>query len=126
MRGYQENGSLALHKDRLNNLYRVVCGKSLPTCNCKNKLDDAIIEIYVQLKRENITEIMERKAKLVQGVALLHVEGFDGVIYTNHNLTDEVARAFLKQRPDRKDWFEVLPDMDDEQQPKKRTRKTKK
>lgn len=46
------------------------------------------------------------KATLVRGVLIYH----DGVHYTNENLTDEVARAFLAQFPHRADWFEVLPD----------------
>ena len=127
LRGYQENGSLALHKEALDALYWRVCNKHLPTCKCKNRMDDAIYEIYAKLNNPKITEIMACKAKLVQGVALLHVPQFDGVVYTNYNLTDEVARAFLKARPDRKSWFEILPDEEEQEQPqpKKRTRKAK-
>ena len=48
------------------------------------------------------------KATLVRGVLIYH----EGVQYTNDNLTDEVARAFLAQFPQREDWFEVLPDVE--------------
>lgn len=110
LRGYQQNGSLASHKSELNALYHEICGKSLPNCKCVNRMDDAIIEIYLKLKDPKIMEIMEKKAKLVKGVYLIHVPNFDGTIYNNSNLTDEVALAFLAQHPERKDWFEVLPD----------------
>ena len=45
------------------------------------------------------------KAKLVNGVVLQ----VGGIHYTNANLTDEVARAFLSAFPMRKDWFAELP-----------------
>lgn len=51
-------------------------------------------------------------AKLVKGVVLQH----DGNHYTNHNLTDAVAREFLEKFPMRKDWFEVLPSATTESQ----------
>ena len=45
------------------------------------------------------------KARLVNGVVLQ----VGGTHYTNANLTDEVARAFLSAFPMRKDWFAELP-----------------
>ena len=44
-------------------------------------------------------------ARLVAGVILR----INGQMDSNYNLTDEAARAFLEQFPQRKDWFEVLP-----------------
>lgn len=46
------------------------------------------------------------KARLVNGV-VLHV---GAKVYTNANLTDDVARQFLAQFPQRKDWFASLPE----------------
>lgn len=45
------------------------------------------------------------KARLVNGVVLQ----VGGIHYTNANLSDEVARAFLSAFPMRKDWFAELP-----------------
>lgn len=45
------------------------------------------------------------KARLVNGVVLQ----VGGIHYTNANITDEVARAFLSAFPMRKDWFAELP-----------------
>lgn len=45
------------------------------------------------------------QARLVNGVVLK----WEGIHYTNANLTDEVARAFLSAFPMRKDWFAELP-----------------
>ena len=49
--------------------------------------------------------VNDTKARLVKGVVLQ----YEGNHYTNANLTDDVARAFLVKFPMRKDWFEVLP-----------------
>lgn len=48
------------------------------------------------------------QARLVMGVVVF----YGGKHYTNKNLTDDVARAFLEKFPQRKDWFEVLPPAD--------------
>lgn len=45
------------------------------------------------------------QARLVMGVVLK----WENNHYTNRNLTDDVARAFLEKFPQRKDWFEALP-----------------
>lgn len=102
----QQGTALALVKDRIAQLYLEVCRKSLRECNCKNILDDAMMEIYAKLKyyEKNMDEY-KTQARLVNGVVLQ----VDGKHYTNHNLTDEVARKFLEAFPMRKSWFAVLP-----------------
>lgn len=100
-------GDLTPYKQRITALYWEVCRKHLRQCKCKNILKDAFIEIYTQLKRNTRTTNKKTmaQAKLVKGVVLFH----EGQHYTNKNLTDDVARAFLVKFPQRKDWFEVLP-----------------
>ena len=46
-----------------------------------------------------------KQARLVRGVVIQR----NGNHYTNANITDEIAREFLAEFPQRKDWFEVLP-----------------
>lgn len=108
LRGIADNGGdLAPHKQRIEGLYWEICRKHLRHCKCKNVLQDALIEIYSRLRRNKIT-IKNRnmaQARLVKGVVVF----FEGNHYTNANLTDDVARAFLEKFPQRKDWFEVLP-----------------
>lgn len=109
LRGIAENGGdLAAHKESIERLYLQVFGRSLRKCGCKNILRDAVIEIYSMLRVQQLPKnksIMAGKAKLRKGVVVLH----EGNHYTNANLTDDVARAFLSLFPHRKDWFEVLP-----------------
>lgn len=103
-----DGGDLAPHKERIKALYWEVCRKHLRQCKCKNVLSDALVEIYSRLRRNEQNTIKRdnmAQARLVKGVVVFH----EGVHYTNKNLTDEVARAFLVKFPQRKDWFEVLP-----------------
>lgn len=66
-------------------------------------------------------QLTKKKAVLRAGCVLYHVKGYEG-IYTNTNLTDEVARAFLQQRPDKKTWFASLPDPVAEQETEQETK----
>ena len=108
LRGLADAGqSLAVVKGRIQRLYTEVCRKQLRKCKCKNVLEDALIEIYLTLKRyKNDMNAFNSKARLVNGV-VLHV---GAKVYTNANLTDDVARQFLAQFPQRKDWFASLPE----------------
>lgn len=108
LRGFAaQGGGLATVKKDIAKLYAVVCRRQLRQCNCKNILEDAMIEIYTQLKKcENDMDKINTHARLVNGVVL----PWKGNHYTNANLTDKVAREFLAAFPQRRDWFAVLPE----------------
>lgn len=106
LRGLAEGGGdLALVKERIDRLYWAVCQKHVRTCKCKDKYKDALFEIYAKLRFNDKNNTTMAKARLVNGVVLQ----VGGIHYTNANLTDEVARAFLSAFPMRKDWFAELP-----------------
>ena len=106
LRGLASSGNdLALVKERIDRLYWEVCRKHLRTCRCRDKYKDALFEIYAKLRYNNKNNTTMAKARLVNGVVLQ----VGGTHYTNANLTDEVARAFLSAFPMRKDWFAELP-----------------
>lgn len=101
-----ENTTSAEFSQRVRALYSFVTGKELRKCKCKDILSDALIEINSRLYPIKFKKNMEKgDARLVRGVVLQ----IDSNHYTNANITDEVAREFLKRFPQRKDWFEVLP-----------------
>lgn len=115
LRGLAEGGGdLALVNERIDRLYWAVCRKHLRTCKCKDKYRDALYEIYAKLRFNSKNNTTMAKARLVNGVVLQ----VGGVHYTNANLTDEVARAFLSAFPMRKDWFAVLPEKQKQDEPK--------
>lgn len=106
LRGLADSGNdLALVRERVDRLYYAVCGKHLRNCRCKNVERDALLEIYAKLMYLIKTNTTMAQARLVNGVVLK----WQGNHYTNANLTDEVARAFLEAFPMRKDWFAVMP-----------------
>ena len=123
LRGVAAKGdSLAPYREQIERLYLQVCGKRLRRCKCKDVLKDALIEIYSKVKPNKKFRKNMAKARLVRGVVLQH----NGNHYTNSNLTDKVAREFLDKFPQRKDWFEVLPEAQNVEQAAKTAENTPK
>lgn len=104
------SNGLADFKARVDALYFAVCGKHLRKCKCKDVINDALIEIQVYINRQNKKTMNANNhiSRLVRGVVLKVGTNH----YTNANLTDEVARQFLSEFPQRVDWFEILPPKD--------------
>lgn len=100
---YGESGLLP-YRDDIEQLYWLVCRKTLRRCNCRNVLPDAVIEIYTRVKKNDYTM---SKAILKNGAV---IQTADGGIYTAANITDEVAREYLAKYPGRAGLFAVLPD----------------
>lgn len=100
----------AYDQANISELYLYVFGREIRKCNCKDKYKDALIEILNYLTTHETMSI----ARLKKGV-LLNVFG-EGV-YTNANLTDEVAREYLAKYPANEYMFEVLPEPEEEINP---------
>ena len=107
LKGCLKKGTFsAEQKNEITLLYREVLGKEIKVCNCKDRYSDALIEVYSYLKR-NGTMMTECKYRLKSGV-VIQVFGKSGV-YTNDNLTDEVAADYLEKYPKAVDLFEYVP-----------------
>ena len=99
-----KNGALMAYKHNVESLYKEVLNKKIRTCNCKDKYADAVIEIYSYLK--NNKKMKDKcTAQLLNGVVFPH----NGEYYSNANLTDDIARIYLKKFPSRSNLFAVLP-----------------
>lgn len=94
-------------KKLIERLYKEVLDKRITRKSCKDCYRDAFVEIYNYLKRE---KRMKEKCnyRLKAGVVLQDFE--NGRIYTNANLTDKVAKAWLKKYPRQERMFEIVPD----------------
>lgn len=80
-------------------------GKKVRDCGCNDRYRDAVIELYRKLKRLQ-TMAKDQKYLLRPGVIIwIGTEA-----YSRHNLTDRVARAYLKAHPEAKKKFERLPE----------------
>lgn len=107
LKGHLNNAdALSAYKDEINALSVAVLGKAVRQCNCKDRYADALIEIITYLNK-NTKLMSEYKAKLKRGI-LIH---YNGEMYTCLNITDEVAKAYLKQYPQNAHYFATLPDM---------------
>ena len=93
-------------KAQIERLYNDVLGKHIRSCNCKNKYEDAVAEIYHYLKRGGT--MREKSAYILKSGVVLQPKGSTQV-YTNDNLTDDVARAFLAERPNAVGLFVYIP-----------------
>ena len=80
-------------------------GKKVRDCGCNDRYRDAVIELYSKLKRLQ-TMAKDQKYMLRPGVIIwIGTEA-----YSRHNLTDKVAKAYLKANPDARKKFERLPE----------------
>lgn len=101
----------------ISNLYTEITGKKVRDCNCRDKWRDAVIEALLYLKKH---KAMREKCdyKLRAGV-ILHISG-SSEVYTNDNLTNEVAEKFLKDNPNAVGRFAVIPQPKAESKPKRK------
>ena len=80
-------------------------GKKVRDCGCNDRYRDAVIVLYSKLKKTQ-TMIKDQKYLLRPGVIIWI--GTDA--YSRHNLTDQVAKAYLKKHPEDRKKFERLPE----------------
>lgn len=108
----------ATDRQTIRQLYAEIFNGATLRGGCQNCYHDAVIELYLKLKRLNN---MESKYTLKAGAVISNPEFENGTIYTNANLTDEVAEKYLAQFPNRAVLFATMP----ESKPK-RAKKAKK
>jgi hypothetical protein len=114
---YRKKGTLPTHEAELAELYMGVCGKHIRECNCKDRWSDALIEIRITLNKIEKMNMAGTKYRLRVGVVLHDFEKNES--YTNANLTDKIAKEYLKKYPQQAELFEVIP-----QEPKKKNADT--
>lgn len=96
-------------KDLIVELYYEVLNKTFRPTSCQQCYHDALIEIYLYLKRE---KKMAKKCnyRMKAGFIISCPDFHNGRIYTNDNLTDAVAREYLQKYPKRGNCFSKMPD----------------
>lgn len=101
----------------ISNLYTEVTGKKVRDCNCRDKWRDAVIEALLYLKKHNA--MREKCNYQLRAGVILHISG-SSEVYTNDNLTNEVAEKFLKDNPNAVGRFAVIPQPKAESKPKRK------
>ena len=116
-------------KDEIRILYGEVLGKEFKPTTCQQCYHDALIEIYLHLKREK--RMAEKSRYRMRAGFIISCPNFHGgKIYNNSNLTDEVAKEYLDRYPKARAFFDVVADAPEERKPtakraaRKRTTRT--
>lgn len=107
LKEHLKNGAFsAEQKKEIVVLYREVVGKEIRDCNCHDRYSDALVEIYSYLKRNGKMKVT-CNYRLKSGV-VIQIFG-SSEVYTNDNLTDEVAATYIEKYPGAVDLFEHIP-----------------
>lgn len=106
MKGRYDDGFSSSDRIFIRDLYELLFGVPIKNTGCSSCYQDAYILIFTKLKKDK-TMPKEKKFILTNGV-LLHA--FNGDVYTNANLTDEIAMDAINENPNRTELFAKLPD----------------
>ena len=98
----------SVDKATIEQLYREVLDKEFRPTNCNQCYHDALIEVYLYLKKEK--KMKEKcKYRLRAGFIISCPNFMGGRIFSNDNLTDNVAAEYLKMFPQNEYMFQRLP-----------------
>ena len=98
----------ASDKSLIERLYDAVLGRRFQPTNCQQCYHDALIEIICFLKKEK--RMAERSKYIMRAGFIIHSPLFDnGKIYSNDNLTDDVAERYLSMFPQKRPMFDLRP-----------------
>lgn len=96
-------------KKEIHELYSAVLRKTLKVTSCQRCYHDALIEVILYLRKEG--KMKEETNYALRAGFIIHCPTFhNGKIYTNDNLTDEVAKAYLEAFPNQKPMFAKIPE----------------
>lgn len=101
-------------KDAIERTYKAVIGRTFVQTSCQQCYHDAVVEIYHHIKKYG--KMAEVKKYNLKAGAIINCPNFqEGKVFSNENLTDEVAAAYLKEYPDQVGLFETYgnPEEDD-------------
>lgn len=106
-------------KEVIESLYFEVTRKRFVPTTCQQCYHDALIEIYLKLKKE---KAMPKQCNYVMkaGFIISCPDFYNGKIFTNENLTDKVAHEYLTKYPQMEKYFQKIPSeelIENKQQP---------
>lgn len=96
-------------KSTIANLYYEVIGKTFVHTSCQQCYHDGLIEIYHYIKKYG--KMAEKLNYRLKAGAIINCPVFKGgEVFSNDNLTDEIAEEYLKQFPDNVEIFQKVPE----------------
>lgn len=111
LRGHGRAPFSVEQKQRIEEIYPQIMGRRFRKTSCKRCYHDAVIEMTVKLRRTKKMD-SKRKSKYIMraGFIIRHPQIDNGRIYTNANLTDEVAEKYIELFPAKRVMFDVIPE----------------
>ena len=109
----------ATDKAVIETLYFEVTRKRFVPTTCQQCYHDALIEIYLKLKKEKAMPKTCNYA-MKAGFIISCPDFYHGKIFTNENLTDKVAHEYLTKYPHMESYFQKIPSdelIENKQQP---------
>ena len=98
----------ASDKATIEKLYFMIARKQFVPTTCQQCYHDALIEIYLILKK--LKAMPEQcNYRMKAGFIISCPDFHGGKIFTNENLTDEVAAEYLDKFPGMQDYFQKVP-----------------
>lgn len=109
LKGRFDSPFSASDKTTIETLYSEVTRKRFVPTTCQQCYHDALIEIYLKLKKE---KAMPKKCnyRMKAGFIISCPDFYNGKIFTNENLTDKVAKEYLDKFPKMEGYFQEIPD----------------
>lgn len=108
----KELGSIASlsssDKAEIESLYALVLDKKFVRTSCSDCYHDAVIEMSVYLNKNG--KMKEKSEYGLKNGVVLQMEFGSSEMYTNANLTDEIAEKYLERYPDNIKYFSKKPD----------------
>lgn len=98
----------ATDKAVIETLYFEVTRKRFVPTTCQQCYHDALIEIYLKLKKEKAMPKTCNYA-MKAGFIISCPDFYHGKIFTNENLTDKVAHEYLTKYPHMESYFQKIP-----------------
>lgn len=98
----------ATDKAVIESLYFEVTRKRFVPTTCQQCYHDALIEIYLKLKKEKAMPKTCNYA-MKAGFIISCPDFYHGKIFTNENLTDKVAHEYLTKYPHMESYFQKIP-----------------
>lgn len=98
----------ATDKAVIETLYFEVTRKRFVPTTCQQCYHDALIEIYLKLKKEKAMPKTCNYA-MKAGFIISCPDFYHGKIFTNENLTDKVAHEYLTKYPQMESYFQKIP-----------------
>lgn len=107
LRGRINSGLSSMEKAKIARLYGEVLGKTFKPTTCRDCYRDACIEMELYLRKNGA---MKEKSRYVLLNGVIIREFGTGKVYSNANLTDKVAEAWLRKYPQQIKMFAAYPE----------------